>query len=426
MNNSGTNAQQKNLRRIVYLATALIAAAAGIYIFWALRGLIFPIIIGAIAAYICVPALNFAKRRGIPRGLGIFILFGIFFFAITLIVTQLNNILPDEREQLILKTRFYYKIHEKYRNMMGLDAPDAKGNIIYSVVGKDLKKAIKVIDKFVMLDNDEQALFLKYSRGYKDKPLVPDKYYQYFQENLKERNKKLEDIVLREDQDKPIKGEEPQKDSMLSSILEVIYLWIVMPFVFLFLLIDDGEIKKYFVGMIPNKYFEVSLTVMDRVNNAIGNYMRGTLIACALVGLAFFIGFYLIGFEIRLALTIGLIGGITKAIPLYGPVFPLGIGLIYSLIAEEVNSVLPFMNSGNLIIGVIVCVVIIRILDEAIFQPFVVGSAVSLHPLVVNIGLIGGSILFGFAGLLLTIPLIVVVKEFTATLFSQLKEYNII
>ncbi len=426
MNDSDTSIQKKNLKKIIYLATGLMAAAAGIYIFWMLRGLIFPIIVGAIAAYICVPVLNFAKRRGIPRGMGIFILFGAFFFAITLFVTQLNNILPDEREQLILKTRFYYKIHEKYRDLMGLDAPDAKGNILYSLFGKDVSQAIKVIDKFVTLDNDEQALFLKYNLGYRDKPPIPEKYYRYFQENLRERNKRLEDIVVKEDQDKPAKSEEPQKDSTFSSIMDVVYLWIVMPFVFLFLLIDDGEIKKYFVRMIPNKYFEVSLTVMDRVNNAIGNYMRGTLIACALVGLAFFIGFYLIGFDFKLALTIGLIGGITRAIPLYGPIFPFGIGLVYSLIAEEANSLLPFMNAGNLFIGVIVCVVIVRVLDEAVFQPFVVGSAVSLHPLVVNIGLIGGSILFGFAGLLLTIPLIVVIKEFASTLFSQLKEYNII
>jgi predicted PurR-regulated permease PerM len=426
MNNSSTNTQQKNLKRIIYPATALITAAVGIYIFLMLRALILPFIIGSIAAYICAPILNFAKRRGIPRGMGIFILLGIFFLATALFVTQISNILPDEREQLILKTRFYYKIHEKYRNMMGLDAPDAKGNILYSVLGKDLKKVLKVIDKFVMLDNDEQALFLKYSRGYKDKPPIPDKYYQYFQENLKERNKKLEDIVISEDQEKAIKGEEPHKDSMLSSILDAVYIWILMPFVFLFLLIDDGEIKKYFIGMIPNKYFEVSLTVIDRVNHAIGNYMRGTLTACGLVGFTFFLGFTLIGIEIKLALTIGLIAGITRAIPLYGPVFPLGIGLIYSLIAEDVTSILPFMNAGNLFIGVIICVVIVRVIDEAVFQPFVVGSAVNLHPLVVNVGLFGGSILFGFAGLLLTIPLIVIIKEFTSTLFRQLKAYYII
>jgi predicted PurR-regulated permease PerM len=426
MNSIDTNSKKKNLRRIIYLATTLFTVMLGVYLFWMLRSLLLPFIIGTLAAFICMPILSFAKRKGIPRGIGIFILFGIFFLVITLIVTQISNILPDEREKLVLKTRLAYKIHEKYRNLMGLNSPDDSENIINTVLGRDLKKALKIVDGFILLDSKEQSLFMLYSYGYKDKPPIPEKYYHYFQENLKERNKKLEDIVIHDEHKKMTVSEESQKESFLSTILEVIELWIVMPFVFLFLLIDDGEIKKYFVGMIPNKYFEVSLTVIDNVNNAIGNYLRGTFIECSLVGLSFFIGFSIIGFEIKWALTIGIIAGIANAIPLFGPIFALVLGFFYALIVEDVKSILPFMDANNLFIGVVACVIVVRILDDALFQPFVIGSAVHLHPLVVIIGLISGSILFGFAGLLLTVPLIVVVKEFISTLFRQLKAYYII
>jgi len=39
-------------------------------------------------------------------------------------------------------------------------------------------------------------------------------------------------------------------------------------------------------------------------------------------------------------------------------------------------------------------------LDNAVFQPFVVEGAVQIHPLGVFIGHNGGSMLFGFAGLI--------------------------
>ena len=55
-----------------------------------------------------------------------------------------------------------------------------------------------------------------------------------------------------------------------------------------------------------------------------------------------------------------------------------------------------------------------------------VGGAVQIHPLAVFVGIIGGSMMFGFAGLILAIPTIVVVKETVFTLFSELKDYFII
>jgi predicted PurR-regulated permease PerM len=419
--------QQKKLRRILYSITALVAAPVGTYVVWLLRSLILPFIIGTLAAFICAPILSFAKRKGIPRGIGIFILFAFFFLTIFLIVTQISKILPDERDKLVLKTRLHYKIHEKYRNLMGLNSPEATGNIINTFIGKDIYNAIQTLDKFILLNSHEQALFIQYSRGYNDKPPIPEKYYQYFEENLKDiNNKELKSVIVTEENLKTASTDDDQKESVLSAMIEVIELWILMPFVFLFLLIDDGEIKKYFVSMIPNRYFEVSLTVINNVNNAIGNYLRGTLFECSLVGLSLIVLFSIIGFEIKWALIIGIIAGIVNAIPLLGPVFALVLGFFYALITEDVVSILPFMNANNLFIGVIVCVVFVRILDDAVFQPFVIGSAVHLHPLVVIIGLIGGSILFGFAGLLLTVPLIVVLKEFSSTLFRELKAYNII
>ena len=67
-----------------------------------------------------------------------------------------------------------------------------------------------------------------------------------------------------------------------------------------------------------------------------------------------------------------------------------------------------------------------QFLDNTIFQPLVLGKAVNLHPLVVVIGVTGGSIVGGFWGMLLAIPTIVVFKVVISTLYQQAKEYYII
>ena len=59
-------------------------------------------------------------------------------------------------------------------------------------------------------------------------------------------------------------------------------------------------------------------------------------------------------------------------------------------------------------------------------RALVVGSAVNIHPLAVILGVFGGSLAFGFAGLLLAIPSIVIVKVVTENLYQGLKAYRII
>jgi predicted PurR-regulated permease PerM len=414
-------------RRIVFTITAAVAVLTVIGLVWALRPIVLPFIIGTLVAYICFPLLKLFTRRGIPRGAGILLMFAAFFAVVTLIVNQLGSIIPDERDSLVLRTRFQYKLNERYRAYMGLDVPGQKGSMIYQFLGPDLDNFMENINTMIRLNKDDRALFMKYREGYKDLPPIKDQYYEYFTKNT-ENSPALEEhqaAVEKEKQEAPADGEHPAQ-SRLQSMMAAIKIWIITPLVFLFLLIDDGEIKRFFIGLVPNRYFEVSLAVFAKVNLAIGNYLRGIMIECSLVAAAYILLFTLIGFEIKMAVMIGVFAGVANAIPLLGLGIAMVAGAAYALIAENATSVLPFITADNMILAVAGCVLIVMMLDNGVFQPFVVGGAVQIHPLAVFVGIIGGSMMFGFAGLILAIPTIVVVKETVFTLFSELKDYYII
>jgi len=51
---------------------------------------------------------------------------------------------------------------------------------------------------------------------------------------------------------------------------------------------------------------------------------------------------------------------------------------------------------------------------------------VNVHPLVVVIAIIGGSLIMGLWGMLFAIPTVVVIKTVVATFFKELKDYRII
>src|SRR5262249_12060107 len=155
--------------------------------------------------------------------------------------------------------------------------------------------------------------------------------------------------------------------------------------------------------------------VLDRLDDAIGKYLRGTLTECFLVGLTLTVGLILLGIPAGIAIAIGVGAGLLNAIPFLGTIIALGIGGGYALVAENVRPRIPGRNRIDLAVYVVILVVITHVLDDVVFQPFVLGSAVNVHPLVVVIAIIGGSLIMGLWGMLFAIPTVVVVKTAVAT-----------
>ncbi len=416
------------LRRwVIYGTTAAFLFVLTIFLLYALRSLILPSIVGALFAYICRPLLGVLKREGLSHGVAIMALFVIFGGVVMGLVWQIEGIIPDEKGKLVLRTRIQYKLDERYNAVLGKDQ-DKKGNLINQLFGSELQPMMDRINNAIMFDPSERIDFEIYASEEMAKDPMLESYYGYYLKNIQSDQKRLGKAFLkhRAEEKNNTTGVEPGGGKILSAIGDIISLWIAAPFVFLFLLFDEGQIKKNLVYLVPNQYFEMLLTMIDNVDEAIGNYLRGTLVECSLVGVTFVVCLYLIGVQWNFALIIGIIAGLANAIPFLGPAIGLVVGLGYALIAEEATPLIPWVNLDNMVLWVLITVAIAQGLDNAVFQPIVLGSAVSLHPLVVIIGVMGGSILLGFSGMLFAIPAIVVCKVIFVTFFQQMKAYNII
>src|SRR5262249_60640368 len=117
----------------------------------------------------------------------------------------------------------------------------------------------------------------------------------------------------------------------------------------------------YFISLVPNRYFELSLTLLDRLDDAIGKYLRGTLTECFLVGLTLCLGLILLGIPVGPAVAIGLIFGVVNAIPWLGTVIALVICLSYALIAANLTPLDPGLNPNNVPLHVVILVGVTRV-----------------------------------------------------------------
>lgn len=387
-----------------------------IFLAIALKKLIFPMIVGALLAYLCRPLLNLFRYHWLPEGIRLFILmvsFVGFLFVATWVV---RSNLPNEAELLELSTRIQYKLNEKSAQYFEISKPKNEKSFISKVLEEQFAPFVQDLNHFVSLNEAQEKQFL----GYYQRGLILEKYYQYFLKNkdYKESDSKREVSSTLVDGNK--------KAFQLSRIMGVFEVWIITPLVFLFMLFDKGNFSRYWVRLIPNRYFELTLTVFEQVNLAIGKYLRGTLLECLCVGLSMFLGLFLIGIDLQAAFLIAMIAGLANAIPFLGTAVGLVVGVAYAMIAEDVSPILPFLKQDDLLIAVIAVMTIVHFLDNAVFQPMIVGHAVNLHPVIVILGILGGSLMFGFSGVLLAIPTIVVVKVFIETLSKGLKDYQII
>ena len=420
---------------LFYTATFVFFVGMKIYLLWALRSLLLPIIVGGLLAYICKPLLANTRVSWMPNSLRVISLLAFIGVGIVYLGKTIKSNIPNDNEQIVLQVRLNYKLHEKFNMLMGINEKTGKGNIVFNLVKDEITPVMGSIYSTLHLSKDEIEKFEAYykaSGGENNKSL--SKYYKYHQTNLKryDLDKKFTKKQASQKKSQAKRNvasttkSSNEKSSILLSLLDVLSTWLLTPFVFIFLLFDNGQIMKFFVRLVPNKFFELSLTIVEEVDQAIGNYLRGTLIECGLVGLTLGTGLYFVGLDLNVAFIIGVVAGLANAIPFLGPVIGLVVGLSYGLIVEEINPVLPIISSENLFIGIFVCVLIAQLLDNTVFQPIVLGGAVNLHPLVVIIGVMGGSVIFGFAGMLLAIPAIVIFKVVFETLFKEMKAYRII
>src|SRR5205809_2310713 len=421
--------ERKARRKVFYLTFVALALIVGGFLIWKLSILILPIIVGALLAIVFRPVKERFRVRWLPHQIQVLCSFAAIGLVLFFAFNTLRKHIPDEEQKLEFKVRLKYKLNEKYRQLVAKPA-EGKSNAVMPLIEKELGPVMDRINQALELNTEERNLFLKYAAGYNGKPPIQSKFVGYFW-----ASQNTGEYVIPE---KPPAGAVPPTAPVAaasaqppaaeegSSFENKLSAWILAPLIFVFLGFDNGQIRRFFISFVPNRYFELSLTVLDRLDDAIGNYLRGTLTECILVGMTLILGLTLLGIPVGIAVAIGVLSGLLNAIPFLGTVIALVIGVGYALIAENVRPLIPGLNPNDLALYVVILVVLVHVLDDVVFQPFVLGGAVNVHLLVVVIAIIGGSLIMGLWGMLFAIPTVVVMKTAVATFFRELNDYRII
>ncbi len=194
-------------------------------------------------------------------------------------------------------------------------------------------------------------------------------------------------------------------------ILENTLLTLVVAF---FLLAKGAEIRSAFVSLIPNRYFEMSLRLMFRVQRQTSDYLRGqsldSLANCVLISIA------LSALQVPYALFIGVFAGLANAVPLLGPIAggipAVGLALLGA-------TATPWWL-------IVAALFVVHMIDNMVIYPATVGGSLHLPPWVVILGIAIGSNVAGILGMLVAVPLIGLLRGFVIELHASLKGFRIL
>ncbi|MDE2699938.1 MAG: AI-2E family transporter [Gemmatimonadota bacterium] len=203
---------------------------------------------------------------------------------------------------------------------------------------------------------------------------------------------------------------------LVGQLLSGLTLFIIVPFALFFFLAEGRTIKRAIIEQVPNRYFELILNLLYRIDRQLGSYMRGMVLSVIIVSILSSTGLYIIGLEHFLV--IGLLAGLANVIPYMGP----AIGIIAGVVAAVLQySALSF----GVVIPVIIVFAIVQLVDNVFVAPMVVGRSVNLHPLLVIFAVFVGSELFGAVGMLLAVPTTAVIKVSVRTIYEGWRSYSV-
>jgi predicted PurR-regulated permease PerM len=158
-----------------------------------------------------------------------------------------------------------------------------------------------------------------------------------------------------------------------------------------FMISSYSEVQQSIYRLFPPRSQDFLQDLVSKLHQSVGGYVRAQVIKAIIVGLFVWLALLILG--VPKAAAIAFLAAILSPIPYVGPTIALAIAVLSALTVSWQRAVVTF-----------IVVIVINLLDGNVVQPLLFAQTVEVHPVIVLVVLIAGGELFGFWGILLSIP----------------------
>jgi predicted PurR-regulated permease PerM len=327
----------------------LIIVSLFFYIIYLMKAAIIPLLIGIIIAYMLIPLVKLLRKKmrkifavSLTYIIFLSIIFVLLFFIIPLVIEQFKI--------FIEKIPFYLEGITKFLNNF------LKNNLILKNLGN--------------------------ITGFNFVPANSQEITKYILNNFNLNNINIFQSAT----------------TVTKTAFNIFLNFIIGPVLGFYILKDTDIIIKTFIKIIPHNYKYQAVTVISKINNVFGKYVRGQLIISLIVGSLCTI--VLLILRVDFAVLLGFIAGLFNLIPFLGPIIGAIPAALTALFISPIKALL-----------VILLFIAVQQIDNYFISPNIMKHQVGVHPGVIIFSLIAGGAIFGWFGLLLAVPTIAIIQE---------------
>jgi predicted PurR-regulated permease PerM len=182
----------------------------------------------------------------------------------------------------------------------------------------------------------------------------------------------------------------------LSRALGVVANTVIVLSVGIYLALDPRLYRRGVLHLVPRGRRARAAEVLDAVEEGMWKWLMGQLVDMVAVGAMIGLGLWALGIPLPIAL--GVIAGLTNFIPILGPFLGGAVAVLIAFAQDPMDA-----------LYVIVLVVVVQQIDGQILMPLIQQRATALPPALTVLAVVVGGILFGFLGVLLATPMLLVV-----------------
>lgn len=338
--------------------------------FYQFRGVVIPVIMAVVVAYVVLPLVNLLHQRTrLPRTLSIMVVYLLILAILVAIpITTIPSIV-NEANTLVERTPDYLQgigdFLSRPLNIAGFTIP---------------------LDQYPILDQVYANL--------------ADNVVQIAQSIGRESVNFLGDVA----------------GATVSTIA-----WIIIILVLSFYMVKDfRQLFDSVVHLIPGPYQGDVYRLGGEISQTWNAFLRGQLLLCLVIGTATFILALIVG--LPNALVLALIAGIAEFIPNLGPALAAIPAVLVALFQSQ-SSWLGANMSPLLYAGIVLGIyILIQQVENIVLVPRIIGRSLNLHPFVVFLGAVAGANVAGILGILLAAPLLATLRLLLLYTFRKLSD----
>ena len=200
-------------------------------------------------------------------------------------------------------------------------------------------------------------------------------------------------------------------------LIDFVLVLVVAPVVAFYLLLDWDNMVAKIDSWLPREHAPVIRQITRDIDGVLNGFVRGQTSVCGILAIYYSVALLIVG--LQFGVVVGVITGLISFIPFVGAIIGGAMSIGLAIFQFWDNPVMIAVVAGIFVFG--------QFAEGNFLSPKLVGGSVGLHPVWLMFSLSAFGSIFGFAGLLIAVPVaaaIGVVGRFAIGQYKLGKLYN--